>query len=347
MKWFKHDTDATQDAKIRRLLIRYGPTGYAVYFHSLELIAAEFSEADVSLRLEHDAEIIADTLHIKGENAIGEVQEILAFCVDQGLFVESDGVIRCPKILSRIDTSSTSNPKFRGIISQARAHEQKSPDSHDSVMTNHDGIMTESWRSHDGIMTESWRSHDSVMNIDIDLDKTKTKTEELYISRAREKISQEPEEEAVFASWQALGDKVVQVDRARWQAAVWPSVQPMVSCMQAPDVLAALSNLGTILSGPPGKYYFNYRIGARVFFERHVDKFMPANFKPEDFENTHQRQRRQPVRASPAADAKLAEIQAALAAEFDRREAEERKARTEALNFRRGSAEGATSARTV
>lgn len=334
MKWFKHDTDATQDAKIRRLLIRYGPTGYAVYFHSLELISAEFSEADVSLRLEHDAEIIADTLHIKGENAIGEVEEILAFCVEQGLFVESDGVIRCPKMLSRIDTSSTSNPKFRGIISQARAHNQKSPDSHDGIMTNHDGIMT-----------ESCLSHDTVMNIDIDLDKTKT--EDLYISRAREKISQEPEEEAVFDSWKALGDKVVQVDRARWQSAVWPSVQPLVSCMQEPDVLTALSNLGAILSGPPGKYYFNYRIGARVFFERHVDKFLPANFKPEDFENTQQRQRRQPVRASPEAGAKIAQIQAALAAEFDRREAEERKARSEALNFRRGSAEGATSARTV
>jgi hypothetical protein len=148
MKWFKHDTDATQDAKIRRLLIRYGPTGYAVYFHSLELIAAEFSETDVSLRLEHDAEIIADTLHIKGDDAIETVEEILAFCVDQGLFVESDGVIRCPKMLARFDASMTSNQRFRDAISGAKVESTNTP-THDEIPDSHDAVMTESSNSHE------------------------------------------------------------------------------------------------------------------------------------------------------------------------------------------------------
>jgi len=43
MNWFQHDTDATQDAKIKKLLIRHGAIGYAVYFHCRELISADIS----------------------------------------------------------------------------------------------------------------------------------------------------------------------------------------------------------------------------------------------------------------------------------------------------------------
>ena len=32
MKWFKHDTDASNDAKLKKLILKYGAEGYAIYF---------------------------------------------------------------------------------------------------------------------------------------------------------------------------------------------------------------------------------------------------------------------------------------------------------------------------
>ena len=67
MQWFKHDTDATQDAKIKKLLIRFGAIGYAIYFHCLALLAAETSDNNLTFELEHDSEIIASNLFIKDD----------------------------------------------------------------------------------------------------------------------------------------------------------------------------------------------------------------------------------------------------------------------------------------
>jgi hypothetical protein len=130
MQWFKHDTDSTQDAKIKKLLIKYGATGYAIYFHCLELIAAETSETNISFELEHDSEIIADNLHIKGtaeKSGIAIVEEIMRFIISLDLFQESGGRIFCFKLLKRLDTSMTSNTRLRSLIVQAKA-------GHDRVM---------------------------------------------------------------------------------------------------------------------------------------------------------------------------------------------------------------------
>lgn len=131
MQWLKHDTDATQDAKIKKLLIRHGAVGYAVYFHCLELIAAETSETNLTFELEHDSEIIADNLHIKGtaeKSGIAIVEEIMRMIVRLGLFQESNGRIFCFKLLKRMDLSMTSNPRFRELITEAKK-------GHDRVMT--------------------------------------------------------------------------------------------------------------------------------------------------------------------------------------------------------------------
>lgn len=129
MIWFKHDTDCTQDAKIKKLLIRHGPTGYAIYFHCLELIAAETAESNLTFELEHDSEIIADNLHIQGtaeKSGIAIVEEIMRFIVELGLFEESDGHIFCFKLLKRLDTSMTSNERFRDMIIAAKSNNHAS-----------------------------------------------------------------------------------------------------------------------------------------------------------------------------------------------------------------------------
>lgn len=147
MLWFKHDSDASTDGKLKKVILRYGSDGYAIYFHCLELIAGDISESNITFELEHDCEVIADNLKIKsyvaGQSAIDRVQEIMRYLVEMGLFDEANGRISCIKMLKRLDASMTSNAKMRGLISSAK--------------TNHDGIMTPSCQHHDGVMQEEKR----------------------------------------------------------------------------------------------------------------------------------------------------------------------------------------------
>lgn len=142
MQWFKHDTNATMDFKIKKLLIRYGAIGYAVYFHCLELIADSVDVNNITFELEHDSEIIADDLRIKGtsEKSGRElVEEIMRYMVELNLFQEDNGHIFCFKMLKRIDTSMTSNTKFREVINEAKKN-------HDAVMITSDSVMQDKTR---------------------------------------------------------------------------------------------------------------------------------------------------------------------------------------------------------
>ena len=149
MKWFKHDTDASTDAKIKKLLIRHGATGYAIYFHCIELIASDISESNLTFELEHDSEIIADNLKIKGtadKSGIKIVEEIMHYIVTLKLFEDINGKIFCFKLLKRLDLSMTSNPGFRNLITKAKE--------------NHDGVMTESCKTRtEETRTEEKKEH--------------------------------------------------------------------------------------------------------------------------------------------------------------------------------------------
>ena len=131
MIWFKHDTNAVNDAKVKKLIIRYGAEGYAIYFHCIELISGDINENNITFCLEHDSEIIADNLKIKGtaeKSGIQIVEEIMKYIVELKLFEEHNNLIYCFKILKRLDLSMTSNVKFRKIITEAK-------ESHDLIMT--------------------------------------------------------------------------------------------------------------------------------------------------------------------------------------------------------------------
>jgi hypothetical protein len=123
MLWFKHQTDAHVDAKIKKLIMRHGAEGYAVYFHSLELIIGDVGQTNMTFELEHDSEIIADNLKIKDatdKDGTEIVNDIIKTIVALGLFEEIEGKIYCLKALKRIDTSQTSNNDFRRMITLAK-----------------------------------------------------------------------------------------------------------------------------------------------------------------------------------------------------------------------------------
>ena len=145
MQWFQHDVDSSQDAKIKKLLIRHGAVGYAVYFHCLELIASDICETNLTFELEHDSEIIADNLKIEGtgtKSGMEIVQDIMRTIIDLDLFSERNGHIFCVKLIKRINLSQTSNVKFREAIAQKKEeYKHLICANHDGVMTDHDLVM--------------------------------------------------------------------------------------------------------------------------------------------------------------------------------------------------------------
>ena len=99
MKWYKHDSNANADAKLRKIRLKYGMEGYGLYWYCLELIAQNVEKHNLSFELEHDAEIIAADVGIHFEL----VQEMMVFMVDLGLFEQENGIITCLKLAKRTD----------------------------------------------------------------------------------------------------------------------------------------------------------------------------------------------------------------------------------------------------
>lgn len=184
MKWFKHDTTATTDSKIKKLILRHGAIGYAVYFHCLELIAGDITDTKVTFELEHDSEIIADNLKIRSDGARSGaviVEDIMRTIIELGLFEENNGHVFCFKMLKRMDTSMTSNKSMRTLIAKAKNQSSQAAietkDCNESC--EHDTIMTESC----DIMLEEKRREENRLE--------KTRKDEIRVEREREEEGEE------------------------------------------------------------------------------------------------------------------------------------------------------------
>ncbi len=89
--------------------------------------------------------------------------------------------------------------------------------------------------------------------------------------------------ETIRKAWEAIGDKVIQVDAVRWTVSTWPKVSAAIRGIHSDDVLAALRNLKTLLDAPEGTYFVGANFDPAFFFERHLDRFLPRNFDPARF----------------------------------------------------------------
>jgi hypothetical protein len=118
MKWFKHDTAAAANNKLRRLVLRHGPVGYAVYFHCLELVAGAIDAHNITFEMKHDSEVIADNLKVVGDGTRSGceiVEAAMRTIVELGLFEESEGRIFCMKLAERLDNSTVKNPELARV----------------------------------------------------------------------------------------------------------------------------------------------------------------------------------------------------------------------------------------
>ena len=128
MHWFKHDTDARNSIKIRKLRRKYGADGYAIYWFCLEAIAQGVNKDNLTFQLKEDSEMIAYELDIQEKR----VEEIMIFLIQLKLFEQSNSIITCLKLAERIDQSMTNSPAMRKWIKE----------SHDTVSTCHDTVST-------------------------------------------------------------------------------------------------------------------------------------------------------------------------------------------------------------
>lgn len=134
MKWFKHDTTAHTDAKLKKLKHKYGINGYGLYWYCLELIAGKVEAKNITFELEEDAELIA----LEWDLDQLKVQEIMGYMVSLGLFESSDGgIISCLKLAARLDDTTSRNPEIRKMIAKLNGNkvpeiEQTSETSEDS-----------------------------------------------------------------------------------------------------------------------------------------------------------------------------------------------------------------------
>ena len=97
MKWFKHDTDASDDIKVRRLEEEYGNDGYVVFFKTLEIIGKEGTKYRLNLE-KYPKKWVSSRCHISEE----KLSEILEFMSKISLI--------CPKSLKN---NMLYVPKFR------------------------------------------------------------------------------------------------------------------------------------------------------------------------------------------------------------------------------------------
>jgi len=113
MKWFKHDSNALHDAKIEKLIMKYGIEGYGLYFACVEIIASELTPENITFELEHDAEILAHKFKV--DTLL--VENIMKYCVELGLFeVNNENRIMCLKLAKRLDISTSQNPEIKKLI---------------------------------------------------------------------------------------------------------------------------------------------------------------------------------------------------------------------------------------
>jgi hypothetical protein len=115
IKWFKHDARARNDAKLAKIIIRYGIEGYGLYFACLEIIAEELTPENFTFELEHDSELLAamfkmDTLR---------VEKIMRDFIELGLFEVSDtsNRVACYKLAKRMDNATSQNKEVQSILS--------------------------------------------------------------------------------------------------------------------------------------------------------------------------------------------------------------------------------------
>jgi hypothetical protein len=102
MKWFKHDTDASNDPKIKKLKKKFGMIGYGVYFNLLEIIARKMeNNIDEFGFLPEDWD--DESLEMEFNMEAKDLFPLFDYMINIGLFERKNDRIYNQKIQERCD----------------------------------------------------------------------------------------------------------------------------------------------------------------------------------------------------------------------------------------------------
>ena len=159
MKWFKHDCDASEDSRIKKLKHKFGIEGYGIFFNTLELIGRKM-EKNISsfgfLPKDWDDE----ALEIEFGLSSDKVRTIFDYMCKIGLFEEKEGRIYNGKIVERCDDYTSRIVRLKQFSNSKYEH------STNSVRTKSDFVRPR-----------------------LDIDKNKNKNKNRIESVAQKKIS--------------------------------------------------------------------------------------------------------------------------------------------------------------
>lgn len=134
MKWFKHESRAHRDAKLQKVLMKYGFEGYGLYWYCIENVCGGL-DPKLTFELESDSEILAYC----GRMDSRKVEEIMSYMVNLGLFEESASVITCLKLARYLGESGTRNENLKQIIRHSK-HSDQSQTVSDKLQTVSDSL---------------------------------------------------------------------------------------------------------------------------------------------------------------------------------------------------------------
>lgn len=140
MKWFKHDSNAHIDAKLKKVKHKYGIVGYGLYWYCIELIAMGVDRNNLTFELEEDSETIAMEWNLDQL----KVQEMVQYMVHLNLFENNSGRITCLKLARRLDETTSKNPDIKRVLAKLAnqtgqdSEPKKSGESPDELPMNSD-----------------------------------------------------------------------------------------------------------------------------------------------------------------------------------------------------------------
>ncbi len=124
MKWYGREANNRYDPKMVKLFDRYKCEGWTVYWTVLDMIAEKLDANHYTFCLEEETQYISKFLEL----TIEKVDAILNYCVELGLLDREpqSKQIRCLKIMSRLDDTTSRIPEIRNLIRQAKRFEETS-----------------------------------------------------------------------------------------------------------------------------------------------------------------------------------------------------------------------------
>lgn len=149
MNFFGHDSNASNDPRIKKLLIKYGYSGTGLYWHMIELIARHLDPPrETSCELQEDIDILAHDGNLETEKC----KEIVEFMIEIGLFEKIGESVINTKVLRRLS------------------------DAQKKRIKRNDNTITDNRRTSDGHKTDTVRCEVEVNRIKREVEVNRTDT---------------------------------------------------------------------------------------------------------------------------------------------------------------------------